>query len=94
MKRTIQVEQRHIADGVPSESDACPVALALLDGGVTDALVGYAEISFRDGEQWYLCNRVPSEISEFIELFDSGETVTPMEIEIEADRVTLVGTKR
>jgi len=79
----INVEQRHIDNGVPHDGCNCPVALALKDyynmyDGIT---VGHAAYSiYKDQMYWF-----PREVTRFILDFDGGLTVNPISFEIDPD---------
>lgn len=77
----IQITAEHIKNGRAKDADHCPIALALKSLGWEKATVGVTIISLsRAGEAKHLKHSHQSLI--FMNHFDQGLTVIPMELEI------------
>lgn len=87
----LDIDDGHINNGEPAESDACPIALALWDafeGSVTNVSVTQDVIEFRlwdDIDQYNIIDvqvPTPAPMREFITLFDGGLPVQPRRFQI------------
>ena len=72
----IDVEQRHIDEGVRHSGMKCPVALALLDAGFERPVVG--PYGFADGDVIY---SLSGGSRDFVASFDRGLSVEPITLE-------------
>jgi hypothetical protein len=78
----VSVTQEHIDNGTPSESDHCPIALAILDilspqevhVNQTDCLIVY--------QDYDVVFELPQEAQVFVEAFDSELPVQPIEFDM------------
>lgn len=76
----IKLEQRHIDNGIRCQCDTCPWALAMNEATGKVWFVGrvaYAQEGSSDA------GRLPNSVIDWIERYDHGEKVEPMEAEIE-----------
>jgi hypothetical protein len=79
----IKVEQKHIDAGECREARKCAVALALVEAIPDISLCGVTShdisvFNSGSGEQYFMCT---PDLSRFINSFDSGEKVEPIEFE-------------
>jgi hypothetical protein len=82
----ITVTEKHIQDGIREDCNSCAIALALRDaGGFTSVHVYEARKLECDGFRYTVCplNYSHKEINTWIDQFDSGIHVQPIEFEIE-----------
>ncbi len=79
------ITQEHIDKGVKSNCTECPTALAILEQCEVDTIeVGSLWVEVR--RNCALCPYeldMPSSLKRFIEKFDDGKLVTPIEFEID-----------
>lgn len=81
---TVKVTAGHISRGEQREPDACPIALALRDlhpGATIDVYNSFAVI-FTGPAAADLTASLPPKASEFVEAFDHGEDVEPLEFQL------------
>ena len=79
--KTITVTQNDINLGTPSESDSCPIALAITSSGFYHVFVEDEKI------EWFSkYNRrsmiPPKKVRQFIERFDAGKPVRPFSFQL------------
>jgi hypothetical protein len=73
----IDVTQAHIDNGVRSEPESCPIALALWDYGARGVFVDHDRVLVDEAE--YV---MPRNGQDFIEAFDMGDPVAPLHLEL------------
>lgn len=78
----IEVTQAHIKNGKRQRCVACPVALAMTDAGIEDAFAGPSDLMGVLTNQIFSVD-TPTEVRDFMRLFDGGRTVKPFSFEIE-----------
>jgi hypothetical protein len=77
----ITVTKKHIKRGRPSESDFCPIALALKSVGVKNPNVDADTIDgLRRGTNF--TKSTPDKLARFIARFDDGNPVKPFSFDI------------
>ena len=80
----VVVTAEDIAAGVPRAACACPIARALVRMGHSGPDVECQAISFRDAANGYRVHyTAPPVAIEFMERFDEGEPVDPIEFDME-----------
>lgn len=70
----IKVTDQNIDQGLPGESEDCPIALALWDKGYGDICVGPDSIDFTYKKKQYGFD-LPIKVQRFIKRFDNDEQV-------------------
>lgn len=76
---TVKVTQEHIDKGIACDCEFCPLALALHDMGLTEAIVGVDDwVPEHHGDELLL----PPKARKFVSAFDYGYNVEPTEIEL------------
>jgi len=82
----VNVRKSHIDNGIESESDGCPVALALKAMRFTP----FVETSFitasRRGKNFRV-SQLPIRVAKFIENFDSGLLVKPFKFKLKMEEI-------
>lgn len=83
----VRVERHHIENGESAVAEACPIALAMLDAGYADPLVGLASVEWSEGgRRW--TGRMDVASQDFVRSFDDEEgfVVEPFDCDIEPVR--------
>ena len=83
MKYKITVTQEHIDKGDVGSSHSCPVAIACKDAGLIDPCVDKLVISQELSDGAVIGIYTPIKVAEFIENFDAGKEVKPIEFELD-----------
>lgn len=83
----IEVTQYHIDNGSKAHACLCPIALAISDAtGVDDIRVNYTTAMvtrwFEDKEPVRTHYHMPTEASQFVDRYDTGDLVSPFEFEL------------
>jgi hypothetical protein len=81
----ITVTEKHIQDGIREDCNSCAIALALRSAGFRSVAVYESRKLECDGFRYTVCplNYSHKEINTWIDQFDSGIYVQPIEFEIE-----------
>lgn len=79
------VTQKHIGNGLKRDCIRCPAALAILEQCQVDKVeVGGIFIKYwKEGGPLSNSLEIPSHLSQFIQNFDEGEPVAPIDFEID-----------
>ena len=83
---TVQVEQRHIDNGIPEDEHHCPIALALNEATarLCDNLVFTTRITIACTRRY---NCADPEIRQWILMYDRGDPVPPFTIRLQGDHI-------
>ena len=74
---TIKVKTKHIRSGIPGSTHECPIALAAVEAGLEDVIVGPYAIS-HGGHHYDLTDSA----KDFIGRFDFNDDVLPFEFNL------------
>jgi hypothetical protein len=84
-----KVEQKYIDNGIPEESNNCPIALSVNEQlKIDNTRIGSIEedmmyFTTNDGTEYKAL--LPNIACEFYTKFDAGDQVEPIEFEVDAD---------
>lgn len=80
----ISVTQEMIERGFKRDCRMCPVALAVVEAGGVNPIVGQQSIQWMPNRTAvYVRASTPEPVVQFIRSFDKGEQVSPFEFELE-----------
>ena len=87
----IKVTKRDVSGGDQDNTASCPVALACRRAGLHSPSVSNSRIYFgKDNERVYL--EFPLKVVKFIEDYDSGKKVKPLEFNLSMKKAVLIET--
>lgn len=78
----VKVSRHHIRKGLPSQTSHCPVALAIVGRKKYERILVGLHAVILCSEEGEITYELPSKATEWIEAFDTGQPVQPIEFEM------------